>query len=270
MTKRFERRKRIVRLTPRDALTLKALFEARYLTNQGVCRLLYTPTTFSHCRQRLRYLYDGGYIGKRKAYPNEPDVYFLGLKGRRYIATISDYTPEEIKKIAGYKGEVEAPFLMMRHELTLSDLYVSAVLECRKYDWSLTWKNSRMLEMQKLGVQPDAYLKVQGKNGSQEAFLEFTAVLPTKTDLIARLRAYEGLYERMGRTIPILWLTTTRSKLEWLRTRSAGSGGSPAFGDFAAFSLLGTEYLTSKTWWYGSEQVRFITPREDTNDTGTL
>ena len=60
MTKRFERRKRAVNLTERDRLTIEALFRARYLTNRMVCRLFYTPSTFSWCKQRMRRLFDAG------------------------------------------------------------------------------------------------------------------------------------------------------------------------------------------------------------------
>jgi hypothetical protein len=146
---------------------------------------------------------------------------------------------------------------MMNHDLALSDLYVKAVLECREHGWDLTWKNSRMLELKKLGVEPDAYLKVESPHGSREAFIEYTAVLPTRTELDKRLEAYQRLYERTGRTIPILWFATTASKLNWLRS-SAGSCGCAAFG------LVAEKYLSSSIWWWGSEQVRFIQPKEET------
>lgn len=255
MTKRFEPHRRNVHMTEKDYATLRALFDARYLTNQMVGDLFYTPTTMSWCRQRLRYLYDGGYIGKRKASPNEPDVYFLGKRGRTYIREVTGLDTETIKKMCGVEGE-GAPFLMMRHDLTLSGLYVKAVLECRRYSWTVRWQNARALELKNLGVQPDAHLKVQGPVGSKEAFVEFTAVLPTATELNRKLEGYRRLYERIQRGMPILWLTDERRKLEQLKRGSAG-------WDYEDFVLLGlidetSEFLTGNIWQQRGERVSLI------------
>ena len=77
MKKRFVRNTSTEkRVTERDLMIVRHLFLARYLTNQMVNRLVFTPTTFSTCKQRLRVLFDLGYIRKRQAFPNEKDVYF--------------------------------------------------------------------------------------------------------------------------------------------------------------------------------------------------
>jgi hypothetical protein len=79
MTRRFERIWRQMNLTERYLQTVEAVFHARYLTARMVQQLFYRLTTASLCRQRLCYLYDAGYLAKRRAHPNEPDIYFLGL-----------------------------------------------------------------------------------------------------------------------------------------------------------------------------------------------
>ena len=74
MAKRFERKERYrVRLTKRDLAIVEAVFEARYLTNELVFQLFFKPTAFSWCKQRMRYLFDLGYLKKRQVHINEPD-----------------------------------------------------------------------------------------------------------------------------------------------------------------------------------------------------
>jgi hypothetical protein len=255
MSKRFERCKRPTHLTDKDRLTLEAVFAARYLTNRMVCRLFYSDSTFSWCKQRLRNLYDGGYVGKRWCYPNEPDVYFLGLQGRRYIAAQAGFAKEDVNKIAGVRGDCQAPILMMNHELTLSTLYVNAVLECRKYGLHFRWKNTRMLELDRLGVQPDAYVMVEGTQ-KHEAFIEFTAVMPSRSEMKRKLEGYEGLLK--AHPVPVLWLTTSRNKLTQLRQAVLKC----YHKDYFALGLIDEagEFLTKKMWWWSAsdEPVEFI------------
>ena len=265
MTGRFERIQRgPLHLIRRDCEALQALFAARYLTNRMICRLLYRPTTFSWCKQRLRYLYDAGYVRKRRVQVNEPDIYYLGLRGRRYIASLGEYARPQVDRIAGVSGrEAETPALMMGHDLTLSQLYVSAVLECRQRGWALEWENARMLELRRFGIQPDAYLRVTGERIDKRAFIEFTAVMPTREEMRGKLNGYAALEEAMN-GVTILWFTTSKSKLEQLYQQVAA-------WEYADYVLLGLieeegEYLTQAMWrWGGSGQpVRFVTPGERT------
>ena len=261
-TKRFERtRRQGIRLTPRDLQIVEAVFEARYLTNRMIARLLFKPTTFSTCKQRLRYLYDLAYLAKRQAQVSEPDVYYLGAQGRRYIASLGEHSQHVVERVAGVSGgKASAPILMMEHELTLSRLYVNARLECAQYGWKLHWRNARLLELQKLGIQPDAWLEVSGERSSKQAYVEFTAVMPTRTELAAKVARYEAHWESLESPIPVLWLTTSRSKLELLRQGIARS----AYGDHFLRGLIdeaGT-FLTQRMWWWSEaeEMIQWIKP----------
>ena len=262
MTKRFERVERKgIRLTARDLRIVEAVFEARYLTNQMIARLLFAPTIFSTCKQRLRYLYDLGYLAKRRAHVNEPDVYYLGLRGKRHIAAQGEYPKEDVDRIAGVSGgSAAAPILMMEHELTLSRLYVNARLECAAYGWTLRWRNARMLELARFGVQPDAWLEVVGEQRRLQAYLEFTAVLPTAQEMDAKVRRYQGHWEGLPAPIPVLWLTTSRSKAQSLRK---GIADSP-YRDYFLLGLIeeAGQFLTQRMWsWSESEEmVQWIKP----------
>jgi len=262
MTKRFVRsERRGIRLTARDLQIVEAVFEARYLTNQMITRLLFRPTTFSTCKQRLRYLYDLGYLAKRQTHVNEPDVYYLGLKGKRYIVSLGEHSKEDVDRIAGVSGgEASAPILMMEHELTLSRLYVAARLECAQYDWKLRWRNARMLEVLKIGIQPDAWIEVSGSRGSQAAYIEFTAVMPTKPELASKVARYEAHWEAQDTPTPVLWLTTSLNKLDMLRQAIVHS----TYRDYFLRGLIedANEFLTRQMWrWSESEEmVQWIKP----------
>ena len=260
MSRRFQRNPRRIRFAERDAKILQALFEARYLTNRLVERLFFAPTTASWCRQRMRCLFDAGFVRKRQAYPNEPDVYYLGLKGRRYIAHLHSYPQPLVDKIAGVGGNVPAPMLMMHHELALSELYVSTALECRQHGYRLQWKNTRMLELEGLGIQPDAYLRVEGPSRSQTAYLEYTAVMPTRSELAGKLDRYQACFKARG-PVMVLWLANSAKKLEHLQ---AAVREHPC-EDWFLFGLIqeARQPLTGAIWRHaeGDELVRLVAPR---------
>ena len=256
MTKRFERIHRSrIRLTDRDFKTVVAVFEARYMTNRMIARLFYKPTTFSWCKQRVRYLFDLGYLKKRKAHVNEPDIYFVGLKGRRHIASLGEYPQELVDKIAGVSGgRAEAPLLMMNHDLTLSRLYVNARVACKQFSWAMRWKNARLLELEELGVQPDAWIEVTNRDKTKQSFIEFTAVVPTKSELSDRIGRYEEYWERTKTPVPVLWLTTSQSKLNQLRRGVLAA----TYKDYFLLGLIENvgRFLTGPIWrWSESEEM---------------
>jgi hypothetical protein len=260
MTRRFERTQRgPLHLSSRDCEALQALFTARYLTNRMICQLLYRTTTFSRCKQRLRYLYDAGYVRKRRVQINEPDIYYLGLKGRRYITSLGTYAREAVDRIAGVSGEKAGiPALMMGHDLALAQLYVDAVLECRWRGWALHWGNARMLELRELGVQPDAYLRIPEMN--QQAFIEFTSVIPGHAEMKRKLEGYRQLLESLG-GVPILWFTLAKG-LGQLSKRI----DEWAYHDWVLLGAIEArnEFLTRKMWRWSKrkELVQFVPPRE--------
>ncbi|MBC7255924.1 MAG: replication-relaxation family protein [Chloroflexi bacterium] len=261
MTYRFQRvERKYVQITDRDLAIVEAVFRARYLTNRQIARLFFSEGAFSSCKKRIRYLFDKGYLKKRPAFPNEPDIYYLGLKGKRYIASLGEYTKEAIDRIAGVSGgEAEEPFLMMRHELSLSQLYVNATLECRRHGWQLYWENSRMLELRRLGVQPDAFLRV----GERAAFLEFTAALPTREEMARKMAGYERLLEEVEGRAVVLWLTTSGAKMGQLWQGISKS----LYPDYFLLGLIeeAGEFLTRPIWrWCRAEgKVAFLTPQPE-------
>jgi len=263
MARRFKRtERRGIHFTKRDGAIVEAVFYARYLTNRQVARLFFEDKVSSSCKYRIRCLYDRKYLSKRDVYPNEPDIYYLGVRGRHYIAKALDgYSQEEVNKMAGVGGEGEAPVLMMKHDLTMSGLYANAVMQCREHGWVLEWQNARVLELKRLGVQPDAHFRVTGEGLDKRAFIEFTSVLPTHTEMRQKLEGYRALLESLA-GVPILWFTTSKSKLEQL----ARWINEWIYHDWILLGLIedDSEFLTRKMWRWSEkdELVQFIRPCE--------
>ena len=262
MTKRFERIKRTgVRITARDLEIVRAVFEARYMTVRQIARLLFRPTTFSSCKERLRRLYDLRYLEKRQTYINEPDIYYLGFRGKRAIVAQGEYSKEHVDRTAGVSGgSAKAPVLMMAHELTLSRIYVNARLECALYGWTLQWRNTRTLELLRLGVEPDAWLRVSHGNRSLEAYLEFTAVMPTQAELRKKIEGYVTLWSSQPEATPVLWFTTSRSKVNLLLRAVAES----EYGDYFLVGLVedAGQFLSGRIWCWGESEgmIQWIKP----------
>lgn len=194
-------------LTERDKEIVKAVFEARYLTNVEIGNLFFGGKVSSQCKTRLRFLYNLSMLDKRAGYINERDIYFLGEAGIAYIAKAHpSYSKWDVKKIAGVPATTKAPNIFMEHELTLSRLYMRARLEAAQLGYRLMWKNTAALKLEKLGFYPDGWLKVYNGHTS-EAYLEFTADLTS-------VASKPELYDRHLPTAKVLWVTTSNDKLD--------------------------------------------------------
>jgi hypothetical protein len=238
-------------LTERDREVIEAVYEARYLTRSQIQQLYFGSAT--RAKTRLRILFNNGWLRKREVGQNREDVYYLGVKGRHLIEERLKLDREVVAKVSGIAGSGANPLLFLDHELSVSALYVALKLEARGYNWTLTWRNARALEMGNLGVQPDAYFKVTGQQ-TREAFIEFTAVLPKPSEMKGKIEGYQALWQTL-RPIPVLWLTTSRAKLNTLN-KSATDG-----------ILLGLyedkgHLLTGTIWHYNGKQVAFLRPKE--------
>jgi len=74
-------------ITKRDLEIVEFVYMARYATKDIVRDVLFSPTTDSSCKERLRLLWKRGFLARRTRHSNqEPFIYYLGLKGRRFIS----------------------------------------------------------------------------------------------------------------------------------------------------------------------------------------
>jgi phosphotransferase system HPr-like phosphotransfer protein len=149
---------------------------------------------------------------------------------------------------------------MMNHELKLANLYVNASLECRKYGWQMEWRNTRMLELLSLGVQPDACIRVSKGDSEMEAMIEFTDALTDVPEIRRKVTAYEALLR--ARPVVTMWFTTSLSKAKTIRRLCNDS-------PYKDWFLIGemedrAEFLTSAMWLWSqpTDRVQFIKPAE--------
>ena len=263
--KRFERRARTerkeLRLNPRLARIITHVSCCRYLTLNQILELEFKPTTRSWAKDYLRKLFDAGYLRKRGNVPHwEPDIYYNGLEARNWLAKTYKLDKEWLKKIGGVPGGNEPP---MTHDLTVSWLYVRAVLECRLRQWEMRFKSTRVLELEGLGVQPDAHLTVETPSGIHEAYIEYSDQLPDQTEMKKKLDGYRALWEKTGEGIPVLWFTSNDKKA----TRVVRWLSDFVYKDYVLVGDVGSapRFLTARMWnwqgetvsWIKSEQVLF-------------
>jgi hypothetical protein len=254
MTGRYSRQTvKYKRLTQRDKQIIEAVFTARYLSTSMVQSLFFTSST--RTKTRLRVLFNQGYLLKREVGERSEDVYYLGVKGRHLIEDMLSLERDYVTKVAGVSGQGN---LYLDHELTLSRLYVSGRKQAKLQGWQFDWCNTRMLRLARLGVQPDAHLKIRGERDVREAFIEFTDVLPKAVEMERKLEGYQALWANL-RPIPILWFCSSRVKARRIRD---GVRGCEAIlvGDISQSS----QYLTEAIWWWGQskEAVAFLRPKE--------
>ena len=253
MTSRSQRSERkYVHFTERDGLIVQAVFLARYLTNRQIGRLFFPNEESSACRTRTRYLFDKGYLKKRPSPINEPDVFYLGLRGRKHVSQTLNCPQDYVDRVAGVAGEARA----VSHDLAVSDLYVSLVLQCRERHWTLKWQNARMLELRGWPVQPDGRFRIEELN--KEAFIEYTDALPSKKQMDGKLKGYAELFG--DDPVPILWFFSSKTKLHQLHRYVKGW----PYEDWVLMGLVEEDFLTRPVWkWVGSKELVVFVARHE-------
>jgi hypothetical protein len=242
MTARFKRdERRKVKVTDTTMEILVAVHEARYMTKDLLYRLIWDSkeSKHSYCKTKLRGMYENKHLDKRHTPANSPDVYYTGLQGRRLLAKAFGFEIDWLRRINGIPGDTETPNLQVRHDLTLSRLYVDARLECTSRGWEMEWKNGRILEVERLGVQPDGWIRVSRGEKAFAAYIEFTNQITTKEEVRRKVEAY-GIQA-------VLWFTTSQAKAKTIRECGA-----------LAVAEIESNWLTRPVWWVGGKQESWI------------
>jgi len=126
-----------------------------------------------------------------------------------------------------------------------------------------------MLELMRLGIEPDAFLAVGYQGEERAAFIEFTSVLPTRREMRGKIERYDAYLESLRwqqdfgvDQIGVLWLTTSRNKAQHIWEAVWGA----RYRDYFLVGLIedANEFLTKPMWrWSESEErVSWIVPPE--------
>jgi hypothetical protein len=141
----------------------------------------------------------------------------------------------------------------MEHDLKLARILVHTICQTANFGVTVEWKNTRMLEMEKLGVQPDAWVSLTRNNKSKQAYIEFTSALPTKEEWKRKINGYELILDS---TTPILWFTTSNQKINSIQKAVINS----PIGSNVLVGLIENvgQFVTGKVWWSGESQVQWL------------
>ena len=74
----------VCQLTPRDRALLRAVARFKAVRSQDLTPLFFSDVSRERCAQRLRRLFDAGFLDVRFGRLSEPNVYSLGEAGRRW------------------------------------------------------------------------------------------------------------------------------------------------------------------------------------------
>ena len=94
-----------------------------------------------------------------------------------------------------------------------------------------------------------------------QAYIEFTAVMPDRRELEAKIAGYQALWDRTDEAVPVLWFTTSRNKANRLREAAEKCD----YRDCFLIGLLedARGFLTRQMWRWSEapgEMVQWIKP----------
>lgn len=120
-------------IVPADDGILRALLRYHYLSNQQVCRLLYSKGSLTYVQAKMKRLTDVGlcqrlWLPRPAQHGSAPSVYTLGRKGLNRLKSLGvdvnwRYRPSEQR---------EHSYLFLAHTLAVNDVLIAAELLCRE------------------------------------------------------------------------------------------------------------------------------------------
>ena len=175
------------RFTLRDGRVLNWIYEMRFLSREQIQRLEFSPQSDRYCRDRLRWLFDAGYLDRRRLDLNtgfgaNRPIYCLGARGAEWIALDQKMDPSELDW-KPRDNEVEQFFL--EHTLGVNGFWIDIVLATRNSEYALErWVDERTLKSQemkdyvddpsgrgKIPIVPDGYFCIRIPDGHKACFM---------------------------------------------------------------------------------------------------
>ena len=203
------------RLTPRDGRVLNWVYEMRFLSREQIQRLEFDSSSGRYCRDRLRRLFDAGYLDRRRldlgtGFGANMPVYGLDKKGAEWIALDQKMDSSEVDW-KPRDNEVNPYF--MEHALAINDFWIDVVLATRESEYELErWIPERTLKSEemkdyvddpkadgRIAVVPDGYFCIGLADGRRACFaLELDRGTVKKKSWRRKIRGYLE-YARSGR-----------------------------------------------------------------------
>lgn len=275
-------------LTNRDKEIIRQVYLYRLMTREQIEQLLFSPekgqdhpTKTTKARQRLRLLYQHGYLERIPA-PIGPGlwawrpVYRLAEKGAALIAgelgTSSTKLPYWGKGFDKDHRPTEVSLLFLEHTLKINDIRITITQAAQVQGYRLEkWLDDTILKSQemkdyvsvttrqgrslKVAVVPDAYFVLNLGDRRAHFFLELDRATMSSKRWRTRVLAYKtyaesGKYQQRYQTtsLRILTVTTTPTRLANLKKTTEQAGGGRLFW-FTTFNQATQEKILSASIW---------------------
>lgn len=275
-------------LTSRDKEIIKQVYLFRLMTREQIEQLLFPPergqdhpTKTTRARQRLRLLYQHGYLERIPApigsglWAWRP-VYRLASKGAGLVAESLGTTAAKLpywgKGFDEDHRPTEVSLLFLEHTLKINDVRLAITLAAKAQGYKIErWIDETQLKSQemkdyvslitrqgrslKVAVVPDAYFVLNLGDRRAHFFLELDRATMSSKRWRTRVLAYKaytesGKYQKRYQTtsLRILTVTTTPPRLANLKKTTEQAGGSKLFW-FTTFEEATPEQILTAPIW---------------------
>ena len=279
------------RFTPRDGRILSWVYEMRFLSREQIQRLEFDPNQGRYCRDRLRWLFDEGYLDRRRmdlgtGFGANRPIYCLDEKGAEWIALDQKMDRSEVSW-RPRDNEIKPYFL--EHTLAINDFWSDVVLATRDSEYELTrWIDERTLKSQemkdyvddpagrgRIAIVPDGYFCIRLPDGRIGCFaLELDRGTVKRKNWRRRIRGYmeyrtSGRYEKRYGTPSLRVLTVVqaarrardeedeerklRRRVEKIKGWTEDEGGQKLFWFAAEPDITPETVLTGEIWQIAGE-----------------
>lgn len=276
-----------LRLTPRDAAILMAVYRYRALTTKQVEKLFFSDGNAgglsskanTRCQYRLQLLYHHRYLAREEQAQKPSEgrkafVYFLDKQGAQLVEELLDGEELDWKP-----GEHKVSTLFLDHLLATSDARIAITKAANKQNFSVaTWLDDRTLKrrqmtdvvmlhgpqgrVQRAAVVPDGYFLLDTGQYLYHHFLEIdlgtvTGAASTwgKRDWARKVSAYleyhqSGKYQERYKTqgLRILTVTTSEKRLSRLKAITEKTGGRSRFWFTTFEQVRASDILVDPIW----------------------
>ncbi len=273
-----------LRLTPRDAAILMAVYQYRALTTKQIETLFFLPNKVSskpntRCQYRLQLLYQHGYLlrdeqPQKLTEGRKPFVYWLNDRGAQLVEELLDGD-----ELDWNPSEHHVSNLFLVHLLATNDVRVAITIAAQKHNFSIdTWLDDRTLKRrhmtdvvtlrgpqggtQKAAVVPDGFFVLNTPSAMYHHCLEIDLAtvtglssVPGRRDIARKIRAYlayfqSGKYEQRYGTYKgrVLIVTTGEKRVANLKAITENVGGKQRFWLTTLARVQSNDVLTDPIW----------------------
>lgn len=254
-------------LTDRDKAIVRAVYEYRVLKQQQIADLFF-GTEAAASRVLLR-LYHHRYLDRRLlpvVYGKSPNLYVLDRRGADLLRA-----EEGLEDLVWYPSSKDLKLEFLDHTLALNDVRIAVTRATQDGDYELRqWRGEGQMKAdydwvdirlpsgrsQRVSLIPDSYAVIRTPLGVAHLFWEIDRGSTTTDVFLRKILAYQryqasGAYSARynAKTMRVLTVTTSRRRLENLKTASEKVGADWRFLFTVADDLTRESVLARPIWW---------------------